>query len=349
MSCPKIIVIIPVYNGEKYLNNAVESVLIQNYENIEIVLVDDGSTDRSGQLCDELANKSSSIYSLHKMNGGVSSARNYGLEFIFQQENNLDHTYITFLDADDIWDREFLDDSVINDLSKGYDLIHYQTCVCNSEITRCKKCDDIEETEFQGGLDAVWKYQGHFASIIYSAKLLFEYNISFYNIKYSEDKIFIMQCLYLANKIAKRNKKFYYYRKNRQSVMHNRPKGIDYYEPIIDAYLKSDKELERYQNATRKPIMEGKKLAIIYLNELMKEHYAIGQSREKLQEFFSQREDLKELIYSNLEENKELYSNLKINKLRFKECVRNVLSMIKDIPIVTLVFERMSYPVVINK
>ena len=73
-------VIIPVYNVEKYLRRCVESVMLQTYKDIEILLIDDGSTDRSGRICDELAHKDIRIHAFHKENGGVSSARNLGIE-----------------------------------------------------------------------------------------------------------------------------------------------------------------------------------------------------------------------------------------------------------------------------
>lgn len=92
---PLISVIIPVYNVEKYLEECVNSVLAQTYKNIEIILVDDGSTDSSGKLCDNFSEKHSNIQVFHKENGGQSTARNMGLEYAKGK-------YIYFLDSDDI-------------------------------------------------------------------------------------------------------------------------------------------------------------------------------------------------------------------------------------------------------
>ena len=75
---PLVSVIIPVYNVQKYLEECVESVQTQSYANLKIVLVDDGSTDNSGELCDALAAKDTRICTLHKSNGGLSDARNTG-------------------------------------------------------------------------------------------------------------------------------------------------------------------------------------------------------------------------------------------------------------------------------
>ncbi len=91
---PLISVIVPVYNVESYLKVCVDSILAQTYENLEIILVDDGSKDSSGKMCDEYAEKDARIKVVHKKNGGVSSARNKGLDVASGE-------YIGFVDSDD--------------------------------------------------------------------------------------------------------------------------------------------------------------------------------------------------------------------------------------------------------
>lgn len=90
-------VIIPVYNVEKYLRECVDSVLIQTYKDIEVILVDDGSTDSSGKLCDEYGERDQRIKIIHQVNGGLSEARNTGIR-------NASGDYLIFLDSDDFWD-----------------------------------------------------------------------------------------------------------------------------------------------------------------------------------------------------------------------------------------------------
>lgn len=93
----KISVVVPVYNVERYLDNGIRHILNQTYTNLEIILVDDGSTDASSQICDDYAMKDSRVRVLHKKNGGSSSARNLGIEVASGD-------YIGFLDADDYAD-----------------------------------------------------------------------------------------------------------------------------------------------------------------------------------------------------------------------------------------------------
>lgn len=90
-------VVIPVYNVEQYINQCVDSVLTQTYTKIEVILVDDGSTDKSSIICDEYAKIDNRIKIIHKANGGLSDARNVGIQ-------NSTGEYITFLDSDDFWD-----------------------------------------------------------------------------------------------------------------------------------------------------------------------------------------------------------------------------------------------------
>lgn len=98
---PDISVIVPVYNVVDYLEKCVESLLAQNHSNYEILLIDDGSTDESGSICDCLAHHHSNIHAFHKLNGGLSDARNFGL-------NMCRGEYVTFVDSDDTVSPQYL-------------------------------------------------------------------------------------------------------------------------------------------------------------------------------------------------------------------------------------------------
>lgn len=99
---PKISVIVPVYNTERYLHRCIDSILAQTFSDFELLLIDDGSKDRSGEICDEYAAKDQRVRVFHKENGGVSSARNNGIQ---QAEG----VYSIFMDADDF----YCDDSAL--------------------------------------------------------------------------------------------------------------------------------------------------------------------------------------------------------------------------------------------
>ena len=95
---PLISVVVPVYKVENYLNRCVESVLKQTFTDFELILVDDGSPDRCGEICDEYAKLDQRVHVIHKKNGGLSDARNAGIDWIFKYSNS---DWITFIDSDD--------------------------------------------------------------------------------------------------------------------------------------------------------------------------------------------------------------------------------------------------------
>ena len=95
-------VIVPVYNVEKYLRQCLDSLLEQTYKNIEVVMVDDGSKDSSGKICDEYAKKYENFYAVHKENAGLGMARNTGFEHINGE-------YVTFLDSDDYLENDCIE------------------------------------------------------------------------------------------------------------------------------------------------------------------------------------------------------------------------------------------------
>ena len=115
---PKFSVIVPIYNVEEYLEECVESVLAQTYTDFELILVDDGSPDRCGVICDEYALKDSRIRVIHKQNGGLSDARNAGLDQATGE-------YIYFLDSDDSILPDLLDKAV-SEMDKGMDMVVFR-------------------------------------------------------------------------------------------------------------------------------------------------------------------------------------------------------------------------------
>ena len=98
-------IIVPVYNVEKYLHRCVDSILSQSFTDFKLILVDDGSPDDCGKICDDYAKKDNRISVIHKENGGLSSARNAGLDWVFANSKS---EYVTFIDSDDWVDTDYL-------------------------------------------------------------------------------------------------------------------------------------------------------------------------------------------------------------------------------------------------
>ena len=91
-------IVVPIYKVEKYIHRCIESILAQTFTDFDLILVDDGSPDNCGKICDEYAVKDKRIHVIHKENGGLSDARNAGIDWAFA---NSDSEWITFIDSDD--------------------------------------------------------------------------------------------------------------------------------------------------------------------------------------------------------------------------------------------------------
>ena len=134
-TAPQLSIIVPVYNVKEYLPTCLDSILAQPFSDYEILLIDDGSKDGSGEICDNYASKDTRIKVIHKSNGGLSSARNAGLD---QCMGN----YISFIDSDDYLVGDYYSDAIklLNqDISIDIVWLQYAKCYDNGEIV--KKCN----------------------------------------------------------------------------------------------------------------------------------------------------------------------------------------------------------------
>ena len=137
----KVSFILPIYNVEKYLSECVESILVQTYSDFEILLVDDGSPDNCPALCDEWARKDDRIKALHKPNGGLSDARNYGLE-------HAQGDYVVFVDSDDFWVNKDCLENLMNvvDVHPECDFIGFNCSYYYSDTKTFKKWVAYDES-----------------------------------------------------------------------------------------------------------------------------------------------------------------------------------------------------------
>lgn len=223
-------IIVPVYNVQEYLKNCINSILNQSYKNIEIILVDDGSTDESSSICDLYVKKDNRIKVIHKENGGLSDARNVGIK-------SARGKYITFVDSDD-----YLDENYVKAL---YILITEN----NSDIacSRMKKTDSLndkiinknEKINIYNSIDAIKEilYQRNIDNSAPSKlfkKDLFE-NILF-PVGYAFEDLDTMYKLFLqANKIVSTTNNYYLYYQRQGSILHTvKDKTINDLLTIID-------------------------------------------------------------------------------------------------------------------
>ena len=127
-------IIVPVYNSSKYLRKCIDSILEQSYKELEILLIDDGSTDDSRTICEKYASDDVRVIYKRKKNGGVSSARNQGLALAKGE-------YIIFVDSDDFLEKEIIEKAIDEIKEKDVDLVIWNALEVNNGIT--KKCKRI--------------------------------------------------------------------------------------------------------------------------------------------------------------------------------------------------------------
>lgn len=227
----KISIIIPVYKVEAYLKECLDSVVGQTYKNLEIILIDDGSPDNSGNMCDEYAQNDLRIKVIHKQNGGLSSARNAGLEIATGE-------YVCFIDSDDVIDERYIE------------ILHSMCIENNVDVAVCdiKRFTDVIEKESETNevklinsreLQSKMYVHGEATQVVIVCNKLYKKyiyeNLRFPIGKIHEDEFTTYKALYSSKTdIAVSNLKLYYYRCNPNGIMGNKYtiKRLDYLEAL---------------------------------------------------------------------------------------------------------------------
>lgn len=316
-------VIVPVYNIEKYLRRSINSIINQTYSNLEIILVDDGSTDESGKICDEYANIDSRIKVIHKKNGGQASAINLGLDIA-------KGAYIGFSDPDDYINKNFYKNLYI--LAEKYD-----TDITECSMIKVKEEEDIEKVyieEFEvdenekvelfDGIGGLRKLFGEdfadYLETIVKVNKIYKKEI-FNDIRFSEVRIYeewgTMYKLYCNTKKNLKLHKVQYVYVQRKTSTVNRPfseerllmlDGIEYCINLAKKINQKDLVLDCYRKYFE---------TVIRFLDMIKAENTINREylKEKLVELFDSKYN--EAIKIVEERNKNEYRK-KFEKLRIK-------------------------------
>ena len=193
---PKISIIVPIYNAELYLSKCIEHILSQTYTNFELILINDGSSDKSAHICENYANRDFRIKAIQKINGGVSSARNEGL----RQSSG---EWVCFVDSDDFVDRDYLENfGIVNDseielYAQGYKIIDTD----NSVIVKRPYEIGVFNPETAFEILEISDILNSPGFKLYKRSIIERYNISFdERISYGEDHIFSLDYFVHVNK-----------------------------------------------------------------------------------------------------------------------------------------------------
>lgn len=244
-------IIVPVYNIEKYLDKCIDSIVNQTYQNLEIILIDDGSTDNSWKKCDEWAEKDKRIKVIHKENGGVSSARNVGLEIAKGK-------YIGFVDSDD-----YIEKSMYEIMYKEIKKSNIDLVICDYQrVSFENKAENDLVSEYSvevfDKLRMLQNFYPYFG-VVWSCLFVKE---KLENIKFDEDMYVGEDLKFDCSYILRCQKgifvkgKLYDYRLRNDSVTRindSKEKRLNYYINSIDAI--KDTELMIVQNCNEKDII----------------------------------------------------------------------------------------------
>lgn len=252
---PQLSVIVPVYNAEKFLNTCVDSILNQTFSDLEVILVDDGSPDASGAVCDRYAEEDKRVHVIHQKNAGVSAARNAGLDFASGE-------YMTFVDSDDFIDAGMYEKMLA--VAKKYDC-DVVMCDCLKEFPDHAEpyTHDIRpgyydkeqlKTEYYPHLLIMENVE--YPPTISNCLLLFKKNLRsgksvpryVEGVRFSEDLLFGAQLLYHADSFYyMKDECMYHYCMNPESATHNfKPDKWNDYKRLIQEIIKSFAECTEY-------------------------------------------------------------------------------------------------------
>ena len=208
-------VVVPVYNVENYLRKCVDSILNQTYKNLQIILVDDGSTDSSGNICDEYANRDNRIEVIHKKNGGLVSARKAGLKLATGE-------YISNVDSDDWIEPNMYEEMLENLIQTDADFVNAGYIQEREEMTKNYCTFDTHIINSPKNNPEIWEgfvdftYKTRFNFYIWSKLFKRDLFIPCYeNVpndkSLGEDRIVITECLLRCKKVSVLSKTYYHY------------------------------------------------------------------------------------------------------------------------------------------
>ncbi len=304
-------VILPIYNVEKFLENCIESIINQTYKNLEIILVNDGSTDESGKICDKFKKKDKRIKVIHKRNGGLSDARNAGMKISKGK-------YITFVDSDDLVHKQYIETlwNLIVNNKADISMCDYKSV--NENFSYDEKADEnldssiyvLDRLECIKKMYIEGKHGLEFLAWgkLYRKSLFTKNNIKYPKGKIHEDTFTTYKLIYYSEKIVFKDECLYFYRIRTGSIMNS-----------IFNLKKLDKLEAIEQTCEFFTINKEKELLSLAFNDYMKNCIKLFHDIKVKYE----KEDQEEIAKSVIQKGRDMYNkyiklcNYPINKRVF--------------------------------
>lgn len=264
LGMPKLSIIVSVFNVERYIGKCIDSVLAQTFTDFELITVDDGSTDKSGAICDEYAERDSRIKVIHKENGGVSSARNVGLDEAVGD-------YIAFIDADDTVKPKMYEIMLKKALLYDCDIVQAQMNIVYENGESLSPSSQRKSILLTSKKEMIKSFICYAVSPSVCAKL-FTKNAVFgkrfrEDIFIGEDSLFVLEVLNGAKRILLDENHFYSYFQRNGSSMHSisaeKMRSICSYLKLTEEFvLKNKKDKEIYGHGAYKIASESLRYAV---------------------------------------------------------------------------------------
>lgn len=267
MNEPKISIVMPIYNVAPFLSQAIESLVKQSYQKLEILLIDDGSTDDSGKIADQFAKQDDRIKVYHKSNGGLSDSRNFGLARATGE-------YIYFPDSDDFLVSEFIATAVYNLTKSNADIFLVNFNLVNEAgniidmqrktgaVDGVLSASSVIEMILNNELDNyIWQF-------VYQRQMLLDNNFSFMTGMVYEDIVATPTILSFAQQIVSSSQRLYNYRVRKNSIVHSVSlKKVQDLETMVSEFIKFT-EAHKFGNPTLRAKFKFPLLMTSYLGQI---------------------------------------------------------------------------------
>lgn len=302
---PAISVIVPIYNGEQFIHKCIDSVLSQTFSDLELIIVDDGSTDNCPQICDEYAKKDSRVIVIHGTNKGVSIARNIGLAAASGE-------YVAFCDGDDYFKANLLERTYSTAVEQHADVVSFnlqrmsdETISIDEKPNEPDIIDLDKETRFDMLYKVVtWQTKGWQACrSIFRRQIIEDHHIQFCDTcgNFAEDLGFTLEYLLYASRIIFIDEYLYYYYDVRQNSMMNSSKHVYKVNEV--------NELSYYLEPIMTKIVSEEQFSVIHhhiIQNQVVDMYA-AKSKQDFQEWHELLKSLDKTEYF-LDENQQYYT-----------------------------------------
>ena len=289
---PFLSIIMPIYNGEKYLSEAIDSIIGQPCHDWELIMIIDGTKDGSEKICEEYSQRYENITYLYQENHGTGFTRNRGILLAHGDA-------IIFLDQDDKILKGFYTDEMRAFIKRlfdnGYDMIAPARLTGDIEMKKIEMTRVVEEQLSLEGYKACWKSKFELFTNIYSSYLFKEKNLKFMEYKVDMESLFTHSALYLSRKVLFTNKVFFSLRRqNPESVSHTW-KYVNVLPIKIDAWADIVRWHSTVHSSDKDVIIESKKRYMRALSEMISLYCESSNDFDKLDRMIKDRKDFEEI------------------------------------------------------